>query len=111
MRVLEADDLRWVSGGYDSYNWDTSDLYGDFGDFDFSYDWSSNSTFGDFTGDFVLPNFDDWTWQTDEWSVTGEYDYNAQSWELDVNYSSGDWDFHFDYDSGGDATLSATIHF
>jgi hypothetical protein len=114
MRELCESDLRWVSGGWDSYGsielydcvlWaDNSGVYA-------GYQWDDDDWKLTVTGS--LSDFDtvDFHFTSDRLDLDIRWNEDTGSFSFNGSYTSGNWTYAGSANSNGSFTVSATLRF
>jgi hypothetical protein len=111
MRELEKSDLRWVSGGLDSWQVDLSglSLYGDGHNIYAGYDWNFDSQ--SLTIGLNLNDFDTWNFHFDSDKLDLNIHWNEDNgaWDVGVTYTTDyNWTVSASTNSGGGFSLTAS---
>jgi hypothetical protein len=109
MRELGTSDIRWVSGGYDSWQVDLNNIqiYGDGNNIQGGYDWDHEQQTLDI--DIILDNFNTWlfTVDSDIFDLIIQWVDDIGEWDVSASYST-DLDWIISTSTSPDGTLSVT---
>ena len=110
MRVLEKDDLRWVSGGYDSnYSWDSFTIYQNNDDVTFAgYQWDQYS--GHINLGWDLRDTTNFQWESDAFHLDLTYNLDTQQYDVFIQYSEDNWSLSASFD-GDKLTVTGSVQF